>query len=73
MPKPYPPQFRRQALDLVASGRSVRDVAAARRVVPASMEAAGLVVDRGVKPVGCQYAAMPVTWALLEALPTAKF
>jgi hypothetical protein len=50
MPKPYPPQFRRQALDLVASGRSVRDVAAARRVVPASMEAAGLVVDRGVKP-----------------------
>jgi hypothetical protein len=24
-PKPYPPEFRRRALDLVASGRSVRD------------------------------------------------
>lgn len=28
MPKPYPPAFRRQALDLLASGRRVRDVAA---------------------------------------------
>ena len=27
MPKPYPPEFRRRALDLLASGRSVRDVA----------------------------------------------
>jgi len=26
MPKPYPPEFRRRALDLVDSGRSVRDV-----------------------------------------------
>jgi transposase-like protein len=28
VPKPYPPQFRRRALDLLESGRSVRDVAA---------------------------------------------
>lgn len=27
MPKPYPPQFRRHALDLLETGRSVRDVA----------------------------------------------
>lgn len=27
MPKPYPPEFRRRALDLLESGRSVRDVA----------------------------------------------
>ncbi|WP_185028572.1 transposase [Actinomadura coerulea] len=29
VPKPYPPEFRRRALDLLESGRSVRDVAAA--------------------------------------------
>jgi putative transposase len=28
MPRPYPPEFRRRALDLVESGRTVRDVAA---------------------------------------------
>ncbi|RAY10649.1 IS3 family transposase [Actinomadura craniellae] len=28
MPKPYPPEFRRRALDLLESGRSVREVAA---------------------------------------------
>lgn len=28
MPKPYPPEFRRRALDLLETGRSVRDVAA---------------------------------------------
>jgi len=27
MPRPYPPEFRRRALDLVESGRPVRDVA----------------------------------------------
>ena len=27
MPKPYPPEFRRRALDLVASGRTVVEVA----------------------------------------------
>jgi transposase-like protein len=26
MPKPYPPEFRRKALDLVASGRTVVEV-----------------------------------------------
>jgi transposase-like protein len=26
--RPYPPEFRRRALDLVESGRTVRDVAA---------------------------------------------
>ncbi len=28
MPRPYPPEVRRRALDLVASGRTFRDVAA---------------------------------------------
>ena len=28
MPKPYPPEFARHALDMVASGRTVVDVAA---------------------------------------------
>jgi putative transposase len=28
VPKPYPPEFRRRALDLLETGRSVRDVAA---------------------------------------------
>ncbi|WP_131741929.1 transposase [Actinomadura roseirufa] len=28
VPKPYPPEFRRRALDLLESGRSVREVAA---------------------------------------------
>jgi transposase-like protein len=28
MPRPYPPEFRRRALDLAGSGRSIRDVAA---------------------------------------------
>lgn len=32
MPKPYPPEFRRRALDLVASGRAVRDVAASLEI-----------------------------------------
>lgn len=32
MPKPYPPEFRRRALDLVATGRSVRDVAASLEI-----------------------------------------
>ncbi|MGI5200202.1 transposase [Spirillospora sp. CA-108201] len=29
MPKPYPPEFRRKALDLVESGQNVREAAAA--------------------------------------------
>lgn len=37
MPKPYPPEFRRRARELVASGRTVVEVAHAR--------------DRGVVPV----------------------
>jgi transposase len=32
MPRPYPPAFRRQALDLIASGRTVRDVAASLQI-----------------------------------------
>ncbi len=52
MPRPYPPEFRRRALDLAESGRTVRDVAA-------SLGIAGLclhrwrprdLIDRGLKP-----------------------
>ena len=27
MPRPYPPEFRRRALNLVESGRNIRDIA----------------------------------------------
>jgi transposase-like protein len=51
MPKPYPPQFRRQALDLVASGRPVRDVAAVLQIAESCLHRWRQqdLVDRGLK------------------------
>lgn len=51
MPKPYPPEFRR-ALDLVASGRTVRDVAASLGIAESCLyrwKSLDLI-DRGLKP-----------------------
>lgn len=52
MPRPYPPQFRRRALDLVASGRTVRDVAAALGIAESALHRWRQrdLVDRGLKP-----------------------
>jgi transposase-like protein len=36
MPRPYPPEFRRRALDLVESGRTVRGVAASLGIAEAA-------------------------------------
>lgn len=52
MPRPYPPQFRRRALDLVESGRTVRDVAAALGIAESALHRWRQrdLVDRGLKP-----------------------
>jgi putative transposase len=52
MPRPYPPEFRRRALDLVESGRTIRDVAASLGIAescPHRWRHRDLV-DRGLKP-----------------------
>ena len=52
MPNPYPPEFRRRALDLVASGRTVRHVAASLGIAescPYRWKSRDLI-DRGLKP-----------------------
>lgn len=51
MPKPYPPEFRRRALDLLESGRSVRDVAASLGIAESCLhrwKRRGLI-DHGLK------------------------
>ncbi len=52
MPRPYPPEFRRRALDLVESGRSVRDVAASLGIAESCLHRWRHQdrVDRGLKP-----------------------
>ena len=52
MPRPYPPEFRRRALDLVESGRSIRDVAASLGIAESCLYRWRHrdVVDRGLKP-----------------------
>jgi len=52
MPKPYPPQFRRRALDLVESGRTVRDVAASLGIAESALHRWRQrdLVDQGRKP-----------------------
>jgi transposase-like protein len=51
MPKPYPPQFRRRALELVASGRTVRDVAASLGIAESALHRWRQrdLVDQGLK------------------------
>ena len=52
MPRPYPPEFRRRALDLIESGRTVRDVAASLGIAESCLHRWRHrdLVDRGVKP-----------------------
>jgi transposase InsO family protein/transposase-like protein len=52
VPKPYPAEFRRRALDLVASGRTVRDVAAALDIAESCLYGwkSRDLIDRGLKP-----------------------
>jgi putative transposase len=52
MPRPYPPEFRRRALDLVASGRTIRDVAASLGIAESCLHRWRHrdLVDRGLKP-----------------------
>ncbi|MEV3920691.1 transposase [Actinomadura coerulea] len=53
MPKPYPPEFRRRALDLLESGRSVRDVAAALGIAESCLHRWKRrdLIERGLKPL----------------------
>ena len=52
MPRPYPPDFRRRALDLVECGRSVRDVVASLGIAESCLHRWRHrdLVDRGLKP-----------------------
>ncbi len=52
MPKPYSPEFRRRALDRVAAGRSVRDVAACLGIAESCLYGwkSQDLIDRGIKP-----------------------
>ena len=52
MPRPYPPEFRRRALDLVESGRTVREVAASLGIAESCLYRWRHrdLVDRGLKP-----------------------
>ncbi|MEV3927273.1 IS3 family transposase [Actinomadura coerulea] len=54
VPKPYPPEFRRNALELLESGRSVRDVAAALGIAESCLHRwrRQVLVERGLKPFG---------------------
>ncbi|MGW2309048.1 transposase [Actinomadura luteofluorescens] len=51
MPKPYPPEFRRKALDLLESGRNVRDVAAALGIAESCLHRwrSRDLIERGLK------------------------
>jgi transposase-like protein len=51
VPKPYPPEFRRRALDLLESGRSVRDVAASLGIAESCLHRwkSQDLLDRGLK------------------------
>ena len=54
MPRPYPPEFRRRALELVESGRSVRGVAASLGIAESCLHRWRKhdLVARGLKPAG---------------------
>ncbi len=51
MPKPYPPDFRRRALDLLESGRTVRDVAVSLGIAESCLHRwkPQDLIDRGLK------------------------
>jgi transposase-like protein len=51
VPKPYPPEFRRRALDLIASGCTVREVAASLGIAASCLHRWKSLdlIDRGLK------------------------
>jgi transposase-like protein len=51
VPKPYPPEFRRRALDLLETGRSVRDVAGSLGITESCLHRwkSRDLLDRGLK------------------------
>jgi transposase-like protein len=65
VPKPYPPEFRRRALDLLTSGRTVRDVAASSGIAESCLHRwkSLVLMDRGLKsptPEAVESAALAV-------------
>ena len=73
MPKPYPPEFRRRALDLFESGRSVRDVAASLGIAESCLHRwkAKDLLDRGLKtptPEAIESAALAAAHARIAEL-----
>ena len=52
MPRPYPPEFRRRALDLAGSGRTVRDAAESLGITESCLHRWRHrdLVDRGLEP-----------------------
>ena len=73
VPKPYPPEFRRRALDLLASGRSVRDVATSLGIAESCLYRwkSREEIDRGVKelaPAVVESAALAAAQARISEL-----
>ena len=75
MPKPYPPEFRRRALDLLETGRSVRDVAASLGIAESCLHRwkSRDLLDRGLKtstPKQVESAALTAARARIAELET---
>ena len=75
MPKPYPPEFRRRALDLLDSGRSVRDVATSLGIAESCLHRwkSRDLLDRGLKtptPEQVESAALTAAKARIAELET---
>ncbi|MHA6793557.1 IS3 family transposase [Pseudonocardia bannensis] len=75
MPKPYPPEFRRRALDLPDSGRSVRDVATSLGIAESCLHRwkSRDLLDRGLKtptPEQVESAALTAAKARIAELET---
>jgi len=75
VPKPYPPEFRRRAVDLLETGRSVRDVAASLGIAESCLHRwkSRDLLDRGLKsltPEHVESAALAAARARIAELET---
>ena len=75
MPKPYPPEFRRRALDLLESGRAVRDVAGSLGIAESCLYRWKQrdLIERGLKsssPEQIESAALAAAHARITELET---
>ena len=73
MPKPYPPQFRRRALDLLESGRPVREIAASLGIAESCLHRWKRLdlIERGLKtlsPAAVESAALARAQARIAEL-----